>query len=173
MEASISNLLLVPPICTATLYCSAETPSGYLRDRVAEIVTANTWLSGRLCQEGCGPFLASQASAAGAPGHFLESKLSLPSSSVSETGNGKAACPCPAQECRSALPITESLSCSDLLCHVQQIPGATIACGLAAINRDEVLFKVAVVHTEHPEYFILVVSLNHTIGDVPALKRRG
>ena len=34
MEASPRNLMMVPPVCTATLYSAAVIPVGYLRRRV-------------------------------------------------------------------------------------------------------------------------------------------
>eukprot|EP00438_Fugacium_kawagutii_P022368 Skav205218 [mRNA] locus=scaffold400:180414:191183:- [translate_table: standard] len=48
MEACPRNLMMVPPVCTATLYRASVIPVDYLKRRVREIVAANPWLSGRL-----------------------------------------------------------------------------------------------------------------------------
>ncbi|CAK9052998.1 unnamed protein product [Durusdinium trenchii] len=77
MEASPRNLMLVPPICTATVYYSgrAVVPVEYLKKRVREIVRANPWLGGRL-RKGFGrPFLAIPKSPM--EDHFVECKDAL------------------------------------------------------------------------------------------------
>ncbi|CAK9052985.1 unnamed protein product [Durusdinium trenchii] len=137
MEASPRNLMLVPPICTATVYYSgrAVVPVEYLKKRVREIVRANPWLGGRL-RKGFGrPFLAIPKSPM--EDHFVE--------------------------CKDALSINPGMCFRDLVGHVQ-MSSATLKCGLACLNRNEQLFRVAVLPAQ-PDHFLLVVSLNHTIGD--------
>ncbi|CAJ1383485.1 unnamed protein product [Effrenium voratum] len=134
MEASPFNLLLVPPICTATLYRAKEIPLDFLKGRVRQIVEANPWLGGRL-RKSCGrPFLAVPPS----PGnHFME--------------------------CSSSFTMSSGADFHDLSQHVLESE-ATLKCGLLALNQNEQLFRVAVIPA-NPDHFLLVVSLNHTIGD--------
>lgn len=54
----------------------------------------------------------------------------------------------------------------DLSQHVLESE-ATLKCGLLALNQNEQLFRVAVIPA-NPDHFLLVVSLNHTIGRLPA-----
>eukprot|EP00435_Cladocopium_sp_Y103_P046926 s1358_g13.t1 len=51
----------------------------------------------------------------------------------------------------------------DVVKHVQRT-AAVLKNGLACLNRNESLFRVAAIPAE-PQHFLLVVSLNHTIGD--------
>ena len=51
----------------------------------------------------------------------------------------------------------------DVVKHVQRT-AAVLKNGLACLNRNESLFRVAAIPAE-PQHFLLVVSLNHTIGN--------
>lgn len=134
MEASPRNLMLVPPVCTATLY-RGVIPVKYLKRRVREIVGANPWLSGRLRKGFERPFLAIPKTLT--EDHFME--------------------------CEPAMSIHPGTSFFDVVKHVQRI-AAVLKNGLACLNRNESLFRVAAIPAE-PQHFLLVVSLNHTIGD--------
>ena len=70
-----------------------------------------------------------------------------------------------AEECETPLPIHVGSSFYDVVKHVQKTE-AVLKNGLACLNRNESLFRVAVIPAEpkHLKHFFLVVSLNHTIG---------
>jgi hypothetical protein len=58
----------------------------------------------------------------------------------------------------------------DVVKHVQRT-AAVLKNGLACLNRNESLFRVAAIPAE-PQHFLLVVSLNHTIGNWAKLVKR-
>jgi hypothetical protein len=58
----------------------------------------------------------------------------------------------------------------DVVKHVQRT-AAVLKNGLACLNRNESLFRVAAMPAE-PQHFLLVVSLNHTIGNWAKLVKR-
>ena len=70
------------------------------------------------------------------------------------------------EECKPAFSIHSGTSFYDVVKHVQTT-AAVLKNGLACLNRNESLFRVSVIPVipAHPEHFLLVVSLNHTIGN--------
>ena len=69
------------------------------------------------------------------------------------------------------MSINPGMCFRDLVGHVQ-MSSATLKCGLACLNRNEQLFRVAVLPAQ-PDHFLLVVSLNHTIGNWKAYSSFG
>ena len=59
------------------------------------------------------------------------------------------------------------MSFHDLARFIEKSP-AVLRSGLASLNRNQKLFRVAVLPGEKEEDFVLVVSLNHCIGNSDA-----
>ena len=93
MESSPRNLLLVPPICVATIY-EGHAPLTYLRQRVQQLVEANRWLAGRLRKGSGKPYVAVPCRVGS--GHLFELPLEVeePSAQQLTALVSKTALPC-------------------------------------------------------------------------------